>query len=222
MLLALMLAVAIVGGEYLNSVYVRPKPNGNNAGTQPLQNLAHMNAISAAAEGADGRAIGKAAIAKGLLAAEQLAARNRDPRFCVGAHTSVADLCIIPQLYNARRFGVDLAVYPRLLQVKCAPACFGPPSKRLRMLSGALWSGSDVGTCGCVAGRGARGHAALLPGGNWASDRTRRALMEHAQPMTRRAVAIVAWQAHPDAQPDAVAEGPPKRPRGDVADEKRC
>ena len=89
-----------------------------NAGTQPLSNLSHMNAITAATEGADGRAIGKAAMIKGLVAAEALAARNRDCRFCVGAHTSVADLCIVPQLYNARRFGIDLAPYPRLLCVE--------------------------------------------------------------------------------------------------------
>ena len=89
-----------------------------NAGTQPLSNLSLMNAITAATEGADGRAIGKAAMIKGLFAAETLAARNRDCRFCVGAHTSVADLCIVPQLYNARRFGIDLAPYPRLLSVE--------------------------------------------------------------------------------------------------------
>ena len=87
-----------------------------NAGTQPLQNRAHLETISAA--GADGRAIGRAAIAKSLAALEELVSRNRDARFCVGAHSSIADVCLIPQLYNARRFEVDLQAFPRLLAVE--------------------------------------------------------------------------------------------------------
>ena len=61
---------------------------------------------------------GKAAIAKGLDAVEALVAANRDGRFCVGSHLSVADLCLVPQLYNARRFEVDLTPYPRLRAVE--------------------------------------------------------------------------------------------------------
>jgi len=30
----------------------------------------------------------------------------------------MADLCLIPQLYNARRFEVELAAYPRLLAIE--------------------------------------------------------------------------------------------------------
>ena len=65
-----------------------------------------------------GKAIGKAAIVKGLAAVEALVARNRDARFCVGAHASLAYVCLVPQLYNARRFEVDLAPYPRCVQVE--------------------------------------------------------------------------------------------------------
>jgi maleylpyruvate isomerase len=32
----------------------------------------------------------------------------------------MADLCLVPQLANARRFGVDLAGYPRLLKAEAA------------------------------------------------------------------------------------------------------
>ena len=98
-----------------------------NAGIQPLQNLSHTKAISAAAEGADGRKVGAAAIAKGLAAAEALACKNRDARYCVGSHTSVADLCLIPQLYNARRFevGRTLEHAPRACSPHsmCIPPC---------------------------------------------------------------------------------------------------
>lgn len=66
----------------------------------------------------DGRAFGRRAIAKGLAAVEALVAANADRRYCVGCHVSVADLCLVPQLYNARRFEVDLAPFPRLLEVE--------------------------------------------------------------------------------------------------------
>ncbi len=40
--------------------------------------------------------------------------------FAVGDAPSLADICIVPQLYNARRFGLDLAPYPRLVAVDAA------------------------------------------------------------------------------------------------------
>ena len=42
--------------------------------------------------------------------------------FCFGAAPGLADLCLVPQLYNARRFGVDLSAVPRLLLVEAACA----------------------------------------------------------------------------------------------------
>ncbi|MFN5572645.1 MAG: maleylacetoacetate isomerase, partial [Bradyrhizobium sp.] len=33
---------------------------------------------------------------------------------------TLADLCLVPQLGNARRFGVDVAAFPRLLQAEAA------------------------------------------------------------------------------------------------------
>jgi maleylpyruvate isomerase len=32
----------------------------------------------------------------------------------------MADLCLVPQLANARRFGVDVSAYPRLLKAETA------------------------------------------------------------------------------------------------------
>ena len=42
--------------------------------------------------------------------------------FCFGDAPTMADCCLIPQIYNARRFNVDLADFPKLLAVdaKCA------------------------------------------------------------------------------------------------------
>jgi maleylpyruvate isomerase len=56
---------------------------------------------------------------EGLAACETLIANEPGP-FCFGAAPTMADLCLVPQLANARRFGVDLAAFPRLLQAETA------------------------------------------------------------------------------------------------------
>src|SRR5271154_5125364 len=56
---------------------------------------------------------------EGLTACETLIAAEPGP-FCLGDQPTIADLCLVPQLANARRFGVDLAAYPRLLKAEAA------------------------------------------------------------------------------------------------------
>ncbi len=56
---------------------------------------------------------------EGLAACETLIANEAGP-FCFGAAPTIADLCLVPQLANARRFGVDLEAFPRLLQAETA------------------------------------------------------------------------------------------------------
>ena len=56
---------------------------------------------------------------EGLAACEALIADEPGP-FCFGEAPTIADLCLVPQLFNARRFGVDVAAYPRLLQAEAA------------------------------------------------------------------------------------------------------
>jgi maleylpyruvate isomerase len=56
---------------------------------------------------------------EGLAACEALLADEPGP-FCYGTTPTLADLCLVPQLGNARRFGVDVAAYPRLLQADVA------------------------------------------------------------------------------------------------------
>jgi maleylpyruvate isomerase len=56
---------------------------------------------------------------EGLAACEILIADEPGP-FCFGAAPTMADLCLVPQLANARRFGVDLAAFPRLLKAETA------------------------------------------------------------------------------------------------------
>lgn len=56
---------------------------------------------------------------EGLSACETLIADEPGP-FCFGDTPTIADLCLVPQLANARRFGVDVAAYPRLLKAELA------------------------------------------------------------------------------------------------------
>lgn len=90
-----------------------------NAGIQPLQNLHVLKAIEAF--GQDRAAWAREVIARGFSAMESVA-RESAGRFCVGDEPSVADICLVPQLYNARRFGVDLEPFPTLRRVEAACA----------------------------------------------------------------------------------------------------
>ncbi|MCJ0766173.1 maleylacetoacetate isomerase [Variovorax terrae] len=45
-----------------------------------------------------------------------------DSGFCHGDTPSLADVCLVPQVYNARRFGVSMDVFPRIrcIEQQCA------------------------------------------------------------------------------------------------------
>jgi maleylpyruvate isomerase len=58
---------------------------------------------------------------EGLAACEALIASEKGP-LCFGATPTLADICLIPQLANAKRFGVDLGAFPRLKAVASAAA----------------------------------------------------------------------------------------------------
>jgi maleylacetoacetate isomerase len=41
-------------------------------------------------------------------------------RFCCGDTPGLADICLVPQVRNARRYEIDLAAYPRILAIDAA------------------------------------------------------------------------------------------------------
>lgn len=53
---------------------------------------------------------------QGFDALEQMVDRNT--RFGFGDAPSLADISLVPQYYNARRWGVDLTPYPRLTEIE--------------------------------------------------------------------------------------------------------
>ena len=63
----------------------------------------------------------------GLSALEQiLVSSPKRGKFCFGDTPTLADICLVPQLANARRFGCDLSAYPTLLQIE--KACSALPA----------------------------------------------------------------------------------------------
>ncbi|MBX3262723.1 MAG: maleylacetoacetate isomerase [Labilithrix sp.] len=91
-----------------------------NSGIQPLQNLVVLDRIG---EDKEARlAWLRHFITRGLGAWEALASRFQEETghtgpFAYGASFTAADALLIPQLYAARRFGVDLGAYPTIRRV---------------------------------------------------------------------------------------------------------
>lgn len=87
-----------------------------NSGIQPFQNLT-MRAIVKNELGGDDVAIARRFIEKGLRA-YQVVATDVAGAYSVGDAPSMADACLIPQLYSARSLHVDLTPFPLLLRIE--------------------------------------------------------------------------------------------------------
>lgn len=59
-------------------------------------------------------------IAHGLKAVETMLESRPAGHYCHGDTVTIADLCLVPQVYNARRWGVDLEPMPRIRAVVAA------------------------------------------------------------------------------------------------------
>ncbi len=51
-------------------------------------------------------------MAEGFEGLERSFEQYSDGQYCFGAELSLADICLVPQVHNARRFGFDLKPYP--------------------------------------------------------------------------------------------------------------
>ena len=60
---------------------------------------------------------------EGLTAVEAMLAGSADTGlYCHGDQPSFADLCLVPQLFNARRFGCDEHLFPTIVRIDAACA----------------------------------------------------------------------------------------------------
>lgn len=87
----------------------------------PVQNLkvlARLRKLGLAEEQVTGWA--REVITEGLAACEALLPADAPGPFLFGPAPTLAEICLIPQLGNARRFGVDLTAMPRLMAAEAA------------------------------------------------------------------------------------------------------
>ena len=104
----------LLPGSPLNRGRIRQFTEIINAGTQPIQNLSVQKYFSD--DGEKQLEWSRHWIARGFEAYEALA-KNSAGRFTLGDQITLADLFLAPQVYNAKRFEVDLAPYPTISRI---------------------------------------------------------------------------------------------------------
>lgn len=88
----------------------------------PLQNLRVLDYLRGSF-GADQAALDmwcQRWIGDGLAACDALLAKRPESRFCFGDTPGLADICLVPQMFSAERFGLDLAPFERLGHIRAA------------------------------------------------------------------------------------------------------
>jgi len=87
-----------------------------NSGIQPFQNLSVTRFVKNEL-GGDEHAFARRFIEKGLAALMALVEETAGA-YCIGDAPSFADVCLVPQLFGSRRFGVDASAFPLLLAIE--------------------------------------------------------------------------------------------------------
>jgi maleylpyruvate isomerase len=96
-----------------------------NSGIQPLQNAVVLRTLREKEPGLD-REWARSFIARGLEGLERAVNDGGAGRFCHGDAPGLADCYLVPQLYNARRFHVDLRPFPALRRIEEACIALAP------------------------------------------------------------------------------------------------
>jgi maleylacetoacetate isomerase/maleylpyruvate isomerase len=103
--------------------HVRQMAQGIACDIHPLNNLRVLNYLKGPL-GHDAATVDRWYqhwIAAGFAGLEELARRHSgDGRHLYGGRVTLADVCLVPQLYNARRFRCELAPFPTLTAIGAA------------------------------------------------------------------------------------------------------
>lgn len=112
----------LVFGSAEDKAYIRQMAQVIACETHPLNNPKVWKGYVGAKLGADDQQMQDWYahwVIEGLTAYEALLNKyGKAGKFTCGDQPSMADLCLIPQLYNARRFNVDLSPYPKTMDIE--------------------------------------------------------------------------------------------------------
>ena len=105
---------ALMPGDPLQRARIRAFAQVIACDIHPLQNLKVLKRLKALGQDQDSiDAWARWVIEDGLGACAKLLAAGSGP-YCFGSSVTLADICLIPQLANARRFGVDISKWPQI------------------------------------------------------------------------------------------------------------
>lgn len=111
---------ALLPSDPIGRARVREMMHSVGCEIHPLQNLAVLMYVKEtySLDDAAVQAWGRKWIDRGFSALETLAReRSSDGKFSYGDRLTLADAWLIPQLFNAHRFGLDLTPYPTLVGI---------------------------------------------------------------------------------------------------------
>lgn len=114
----------LVPGDAADRQRIRALAQAIACEIQPLGNLRVLKALGRefGASEEQRQAWSRHWIELGLRAFEEMLADSPQGRYCYGDAPTLADCVLIPQLYNARRFAMDVAAFPRIAAIDAACA----------------------------------------------------------------------------------------------------
>jgi maleylacetoacetate isomerase len=113
---------SLLPGSPAQRAAIRAMAEGVNSGIPPLQNLAVLKHLDT--HDVDRGDWSRHWMDAGLRALESMV--TGPGPFLLTDGPTLAEACLIPQLYNARRFKMDVTAYPRL--AACEAACLDLPA----------------------------------------------------------------------------------------------
>lgn len=105
---------ALLPADPLERMRVKEMVEVVSSGIQPIQNFAVLKQV--AALGGDKVAWIQGVIERGFVALEKIASQSAG-EFLYKDAVSLADVVLVPQVYNALRFEVDMAAFPTIAKV---------------------------------------------------------------------------------------------------------
>jgi maleylpyruvate isomerase len=99
--------------------FVRRIAEGINAGTQPMQNLRVLKQLESQFHAdADAKKVWVARFLGEILGGVEVLLTQSAGTCCFGDTVTMADACLVPQMFGARRFDLDLTPFPTILRIE--------------------------------------------------------------------------------------------------------